>query len=70
MPQFIKHKDDAGTSIVTGKNDAQERTRGGGKHKNEGCALPFKSYDFIYHNYCVYSNKTDIYWMKMALNQY
>ena len=28
MPQFIKHKDDAGTSIVTGENDAQDRTRG------------------------------------------
>ena len=29
VPQFIKHKDDAGTSIVTGENDAQDRTRGG-----------------------------------------
>lgn len=28
MPQFIKHKDDAGTSIVTRENDAQYRTRG------------------------------------------
>lgn len=28
MPQFIKHKDDAGTSIVTGENDAQYRTWG------------------------------------------
>ena len=28
MPHFIKHKDDAGTSIVTKENDAQDRTRG------------------------------------------
>ena len=28
VPQFIKHKDDAGTSIVTKENDAQDRTRG------------------------------------------
>lgn len=28
MPQFIKHKDDAGTSIVTKENDAQDRTWG------------------------------------------
>lgn len=28
VPQFIKHKDDAGTSIVTRENDAQDRTWG------------------------------------------
>lgn len=38
--------------------------------KNKWCTFPFKSYDFIYHNYCVYSNKTDIYWTKKALNSY
>lgn len=28
VPHFIKHKDDAGTSIVTKENDAQDRARG------------------------------------------